>query len=116
NILQYLVHKPNNHIYFPLFSFVLIANVQGASADSLMSVPNEKALVKKEKLRDVVGNDKWEINNSLDEKNKPRPAKDIARDACARVGQTLPYNVIKKNCEHFANDLRYGKAKSMQVG
>lgn len=92
-----------------------LANVPGACADSLMSVRNKKALVKKEKLRDVVGKAKWRINNRQDKTYKPRPAEDIVTDACARVGETLYYSVFQNNCEHFAKELRYGIAKSRQV-
>ncbi|XP_034005643.1 phospholipase A and acyltransferase 3-like [Trematomus bernacchii] len=91
------------------------SDVPGASSSSLMSVRNEKAVVKKEKLTDVVGNDKWKLNNSMDKDYKPRPAEDIVRDACARVGETLHYSVFQHNCEHFAKELRYRKAKSKQA-
>lgn len=91
------------------------SEVPGAGSNSMMSVLAEKAIVKKEELWDVVGTDKWSINNSLDEKYKPRPAHVIVRDACSRVGQELPYCVFRRNCEHFANELRYGKAESRQV-
>lgn len=80
-----------------------------------MSVVADKAVVKKEELWDVVGTDRWEINNSLDQKYKPRPANVIVRDACALVGSELNYSVFSGNCEHFVNDLRYGKPESMQV-
>lgn len=93
----------------------LSAEVPAAGSNSLMSVLAEKAIVKKEELWDVVGTDKWSINNSLDEKYKPRPAHVIVRDACSRVGQELPYCVFRSNCEHFTNELRYGKAESRQV-
>ncbi|KAL3047840.1 hypothetical protein OYC64_021914 [Pagothenia borchgrevinki] len=91
------------------------SDVPGASSSSSMSVSNEKAVVKKEKLTDVVGNDKWKINNSKDKDDTPRPAEDIVRDACARVGETRHYSVFQHNCEHFAKELRYRKAKSKQV-
>ncbi|TNN33151.1 HRAS-like suppressor 3 [Liparis tanakae] len=89
------------------------SEVPGSS--SIMSVVAEKALVKKEELWDVVGCDRWEINNSLDQKYKSRPAHVIVREACAQVGQELPYCVFRGNCEHFATELRYGKAESRQV-
>lgn len=81
----------------------------------MMSVVADKAVVKKEELWDVVGTDRWEINNSLDQKYKPRPASVIVRDACALVGRELDYSVFSRNCEHFVNDLRYGKPESLQV-
>ncbi|KAM6999732.1 phospholipase A and acyltransferase 3-like [Tautogolabrus adspersus] len=86
-----------------------------AGASSMMSVLTEKALVKKEELWDVVGTDQWKINNSLDEKYKPRLVHVIVREASALVGSELPYCVFRGNCEHFANELRYGKAESRQV-
>ncbi|KAF3838523.1 hypothetical protein F7725_010291 [Dissostichus mawsoni] len=61
------------------------------------------------------GNHEWKINNSLDEEYEPRPAEVIVRDACAMVGEGLPYCVFRGNCEHFATELRYGKAESRQV-
>ncbi|KAM9357436.1 phospholipase A and acyltransferase 3-like [Symphorus nematophorus] len=91
------------------------SGVPWAGSNSVMSVLTEKAMVKKEELWDVVGTDQWEINNSLDEKYKPRQRHIILRDACALVGRELPYSIFSWNCEHFVNDLRYGKAESRQV-
>ncbi|KAM4554820.1 phospholipase A and acyltransferase 3-like isoform 1-T4 [Odontesthes bonariensis] len=91
------------------------SEVPGAGANSMMSVLTEKAMVKKEELWDVVGTNKWEVNNSLDKKYEPRPARVIVREARALVGQELPYCVVRWNCEHFVTELRYGKAESRQV-
>lgn len=93
----------------------LPAELAGAGFSSMMSVVADKALVKKEELWNVVGTDRWEINNALDRKYKPRPASVIVRDACALVGAQLDYSVFSRNCEHFVNDLRYGKPESLQV-
>ncbi|KAK5616849.1 hypothetical protein CRENBAI_018328 [Crenichthys baileyi] len=90
------------------------SEVPGAGNDSMMSVLYDKAVVKKEELWDVVGTNKWKINNSLDNNYKPRPAYVIVQDACNMVGSELPYCVIRGNCEHFVNELRYGKAESRQ--
>ncbi|XP_031718684.1 phospholipase A and acyltransferase 3-like [Anarrhichthys ocellatus] len=91
------------------------SEVLGAGANSMMSVIAEKAIVKKEELWDVVGRNHWKINNSLDKQYQPRLAHVIVRQACAMVGDELPYCVFRGNCEHFANELRYGKAESRQV-
>ncbi|KAG7230409.1 hypothetical protein INR49_024515 [Caranx melampygus] len=91
------------------------SEVPGAGANSMMSVLTEKAVVKREELWDVVGTDKWKINNSLDEKYKPLPVRVIVNEARKLVGRELPYCVFRGNCEHFANELRYGKAESRQV-
>lgn len=91
------------------------SEVPGAGSNSMMSVLSEKAIVKKEELWDVVGMDKWQISNSLDKKYEPRPVRVILREAHALVGEELPYCVFRGNCEHFVNELRYGKAESRQV-
>lgn len=70
----------------------------------------------KEKLESVAGNDKWQVKNSLDAKHKPRPAKDIVKAALASVGKVRKYNLKESNCEHFANEMRYGVTVSQQVG
>ncbi|KAM6923771.1 phospholipase A and acyltransferase 3-like [Xenentodon cancila] len=89
--------------------------VPGAGVNSMMSVLAEKAIVKKEELWDVVGTNQWKINNSLDDEYKPRPVHVIVREACELVGQELQYCIFRGNCEHFVNELRYGKAESRQV-
>ncbi|XP_030594719.1 phospholipase A and acyltransferase 3-like [Archocentrus centrarchus] len=91
------------------------SEVPGAGSSSMMSVLTEKALVKKEELWDMVGTDEWKISNSLDGKYQPREPHIIVREACKMVGQELPYCVFRGNCEHFVNELRYGKAESRQV-
>ncbi|KAM9377693.1 phospholipase A and acyltransferase 3-like isoform 1-T2 [Pholidichthys leucotaenia] len=91
------------------------SEVPGGGSSSMMSVLTEKAIVKKEELWDVVGTDQWIINNDLDKKYQPRPVHIIVREACQQVGQELPYCVFRGNCEHFVNELRYGKAESRQV-
>ncbi|XP_034005639.1 phospholipase A and acyltransferase 4-like [Trematomus bernacchii] len=102
-------------VYVGDWFIVHMSPTSGASSSSSMSVSNEKALVKKEKLTDVVGNDTWKLNNSMDKDYKPRPAEDIVRDACARVGELLRYSLFEHNCEHFVKKLRYGEAKSKQA-
>ncbi|XP_028272530.1 retinoic acid receptor responder protein 3-like [Parambassis ranga] len=73
------------------------------------------AEVKKEELGKVVKNRKWIVNNKLDSKYQHRPARAIVRDACAMVGQKMRYCLLNSNCEHFVNNLRYGKSESRQV-
>ncbi|XP_035985888.1 uncharacterized protein LOC105922526 [Fundulus heteroclitus] len=72
-------------------------------------------VVKKEKLEEVVGNDRWKINNYLDKKYKPHQAHAIVKQATGFIDTQLPYSLLTCNCEHFANDLRYGKAICRQV-
>lgn len=56
--------------------------------------------MKKEKLQDVAGNDKYRINNHLDDTYEPRPIEDILQEAERFVGKEFSYNVVKSNCEH----------------
>ena len=81
----------------------------------MMSVLCDRAIVKKEGLWDVVGEDEWKINNLLDKKYEPRPAHEIIQEAESLLNQELPYCVFRSNCEHFVTDLRYGKPQSRQV-
>ena len=81
----------------------------------MMSVFCENALVKRAELWDVVGTDRWQINNTLDDQYEPRPACLVVQEALEYVGAKLPYCVFQSNCEHFATELRYGKAQSRQV-
>lgn len=71
--------------------------------------------VKRELLEEVLGGDKYSVNNLLDDKYRPRPVEEIVRLAESLVGEVSFYNVLLSNCEHFATNLRYGKRKSNQV-
>uniref|UniRef100_A0A8C1LI53 LRAT domain-containing protein n=1 Tax=Cyprinus carpio TaxID=7962 RepID=A0A8C1LI53_CYPCA len=56
--------------------------------------------MKKEKLQDVAGNDKYRINNHLDDTYEPRPIEDILQEA---------------ERFHCATLVRYGNPQSKQV-
>ncbi|XP_034432933.1 uncharacterized protein LOC117756496 [Hippoglossus hippoglossus] len=84
---------------------------QSSGSSELLS---SRAEVKREKLTDVVGHDHFKVNNLLDEKYEARDPYVIVKEACVMVGCELQYNVATYNCEHFATDLRYGKAESRQ--
>ncbi|XP_070622685.1 phospholipase A and acyltransferase 3-like [Erythrolamprus reginae] len=72
-------------------------------------------VVKKEKLSDVVGNNRYRVNNKYDSKYPVRDPKDIVYRANRRVGQKKTYKVFTNNCEHFATSLRYNMPESDQV-
>uniref|UniRef100_A0A8C2BQU1 LRAT domain-containing protein n=1 Tax=Cyprinus carpio TaxID=7962 RepID=A0A8C2BQU1_CYPCA len=92
---------------------VLPSENTDAGGSRVKSVLRNKAIVKKEKLQDVVSSDKYRINNVLDEKYQPLP--DILQKAENLVGETLPYDLLTRNCEHFVTQLRYGTPQSQQV-
>ncbi|XP_040904871.1 phospholipase A and acyltransferase 4-like [Toxotes jaculatrix] len=71
--------------------------------------------VRKGKLKEVVRDSRWQINNKLDKTYRPRPTQQIVKDALSFVGEKALFCVHLRNCEHFATKLRYGKAVSWQV-
>ncbi|XP_072616369.1 phospholipase A and acyltransferase 3-like isoform X2 [Vulpes vulpes] len=80
-----------------------------------MSTLTEKTVVKKELLYDVVGRDKYQINNKHDDKYSPLPPSKIVQRAEELLGQELPYSLPCENCEHFVNKLLYGVTQSNQA-
>ncbi|KAB0339577.1 hypothetical protein FD754_023811 [Muntiacus muntjak] len=92
----------------------VVGNIPGALVASIMSSLVEKAFVKKEQLRDVVGGDKYKVNNKHDDKYKPFKPSKIVQQAEKLVGKEFSYNMFSNNCEHFVNELRYGVPRSDQ--
>lgn len=82
----------------------------------MMTVLSTVGTVECHKIREVVGNDRFQINNLLDHRYKPRDRGVIVREACKLVGRELPYSAATFNCEHFVTGLRYGEPESRQVG
>ena len=90
--------------------------IPGAGVASVMSALTDKAFVKKERLCDVVGRDRYHINNKHDGRYSPLPPSKIVQRAEELVGQEVLYKLTSENCEHFVNELRYGVPRSDQVG
>ncbi|XP_058875956.1 phospholipase A and acyltransferase 2-like isoform X1 [Acipenser ruthenus] len=104
--------------YFPgWFCFAAFppGELSQPSGSSLMSVVCEKAVIRKDLLREVAGGDRYRVNNKLDSKYSPRPVNKIVREAEQQVGKEVPYSLATKNCEHFVTELRYGCGESQQV-
>ncbi|XP_062392329.1 phospholipase A and acyltransferase 3-like [Sardina pilchardus] len=91
------------------------SEITGPGSNRLMSVMYDKATVLKEQLIEVVGRDRFHVNNLLDKKHEPRHVCAIMRDAHHLLGLELPYCVLRGNCEHFVTELRYGRAESQQI-
>ncbi|XP_053156847.1 phospholipase A and acyltransferase 3-like [Hemicordylus capensis] len=79
------------------------------------SATSNKAVVKREPLRDVMGEDIAQVNNKCDMKYQPRPVEEIINKANKAVGKEVNYDMVCCNCEHFANFLRYGFPRSEQA-
>uniref|UniRef100_A0A3B4F6M3 LRAT domain-containing protein n=1 Tax=Pundamilia nyererei TaxID=303518 RepID=A0A3B4F6M3_9CICH len=90
--------------------------VPSKSRFNSIAVITQRGVVREENLRAVVGNDQWQINNSLDSTHNPRPADVIVKEARSWVGREITYHSIRRNCEHFATEQRYGVSASQQVG
>ncbi|XP_054138418.1 phospholipase A and acyltransferase 1-like [Melozone crissalis] len=82
---------------------------------SSSSIGATRGKVKKQRLKDVVGNYRWRVNNKYDRKRTPRPVEEIIRDAEQWIDREVPYNALTDNCEHFVTELRYGKGVSRQA-
>ncbi|XP_054840689.1 phospholipase A and acyltransferase 3-like [Eublepharis macularius] len=91
------------------------SEVAGAYVSCLWSVVTDKAVVKKDPLWKVVGEDKYQINNKYDRRYTALPEHEIIFRAKAEVGRVMDYSVFSQNCEHFVTGLRYGIPDSDQV-
>uniref|UniRef100_A0A674I2R4 LRAT domain-containing protein n=1 Tax=Terrapene triunguis TaxID=2587831 RepID=A0A674I2R4_9SAUR len=79
-----------------------------AGSSSIMSVLTDRAVVKKDRLWDVAGGDRYRVNNKYDWRCSPLPVSKILMEAESLVGQKMMYSVTSENCEHFVTKLRYG--------
>ncbi|XP_053808108.1 phospholipase A and acyltransferase 1-like [Vidua chalybeata] len=97
--------------------YVIHVTDEGATSFMLSSssIRATTAKVKKEILKDVVGNDKWRVNNKYDRYCTPRPVEEIIRRAERWIDREVAYNVLNRNCEHFVTMLRYRKEVSEQA-
>ncbi|XP_068411154.1 phospholipase A and acyltransferase 3 isoform X1 [Eschrichtius robustus] len=91
------------------------SEIAGAGMASAMSALADKAIVKKDRLCDVAGRDRYQVNNKHDGKYAPLPPNKIVQRAEELVGQEVLYKLTSENCEHFVNELRYGVPRSDQV-
>lgn len=73
-----------------------------------------KACVKKENFWKVAGNSYVMKNNITDTIKAPFLGREIVKRALSRIGPQ-PYNIVGKNCEHFASWARNGIPVSFQV-
>ncbi|KAM4895415.1 phospholipase A and acyltransferase 1-like [Sylvia borin] len=92
-----------------------VTGVNSGSVEGRSSSKLTRAQVKKQLLKDVVGKNKWRVNNKYDRFYTPFSVKDIIRRAESCIGKEVLYNVLSSNCEHFVTLLRYGVALSDQV-
>ncbi|KAJ7322567.1 hypothetical protein JRQ81_018854 [Phrynocephalus forsythii] len=94
---------------------VHLTPTDGAVGNSLASTNTKKALVKKDRLLDACGRHQWKVNNKYDKSHPPKNVEDIVRTALSYVGEEVAYNVLSRNCEHFATLVRYDQPDSQQA-
>ncbi|NWU37791.1 HRSL1 enzyme, partial [Hylia prasina] len=97
--------------------YVIHVTDEGAPSLSVSTtaIYTRRAKVKKQLLKEVVGNNKWRVNNKYDRSHTPRPVDEIIRRAEQWIDKEVPYDVLGSNCEHFVTELRYGERESDQV-
>ncbi|XP_072859603.2 phospholipase A and acyltransferase 1 isoform X1 [Pogona vitticeps] len=94
---------------------VHLASADGVVGDSLASSNTKKALVKIDRLLDACAGDQWRVNNKHDNSRPPKSVEEIVHTALSCVGKEISYNVLLRNCEHFATFIRYDEATSEQA-
>lgn len=82
---------------------------------SAKSVFSRKAQVRMQLLKEVVGKDRYRINNKHDRTYTPLPVEEIICRAQRFIGQKVSYDLLGSNCEHFVTLLRYGEPVSDQA-
>ncbi|XP_070592041.1 phospholipase A and acyltransferase 3-like [Erythrolamprus reginae] len=90
------------------------SEVAGAGVGSLRSIWADTAVIKKEKLSQVIGSDRYCVSNKHDSKYPARTPDQIIALANKLEGKTVEYKLFSDNCEHFANFLRYDVPRSDQ--
>ncbi|VDI35978.1 Hypothetical predicted protein [Mytilus galloprovincialis] len=107
-------------VYIGNQEVVHVAGIDGPVAShpahsfSISGVNFNKAEVRKENVFKVVGNSKCTVNNSKDREHRCFTPKKIVERALGMIGP-LQYNLLWRNCEHFASWCRYDKAVSKQA-
>ncbi|XP_007568645.1 HRAS-like suppressor 3 [Poecilia latipinna] len=87
----------------------------GDLLEVLAFLGSSDATVRRQRIWEVVGSNRFQVNNLLDDKYQPLDPSTIVSNAVKMVGQERPYNVATHNSEHFVTELRYGKPESRQV-
>uniref|UniRef100_A0A3B3WIQ8 LRAT domain-containing protein n=1 Tax=Poecilia mexicana TaxID=48701 RepID=A0A3B3WIQ8_9TELE len=88
---------------------------RGDLLEVLAFLGSSDATVRRQRIWEVVGSNRFQVNNLLDDKYQPLDPSTIVSNAVKMVGQERPYNVATHNSEHFVTELRYGKPESRQV-
>ncbi|KAH9508855.1 Phospholipase A and acyltransferase 3 [Bulinus truncatus] len=70
--------------------------------------------IREDDLLKVAGKSKIYVGNDRDKRYKPRNPEKVVKKAKLCIG-SVDYNLVTRNCEHFANYCRYGQRVSEQI-
>jgi hypothetical protein len=111
---HYAVNVGNGYIVHVTSEDATSAGVVGASTGVCCSSNFDLAVIKKERYRDFKNpEDQVFVEKTWKEKTALQRSEIIHR-ALSRIGET-GYNLLFRNCEHFARWCRYGEDKSDQA-
>ncbi|NXF00288.1 HRSL1 enzyme, partial [Menura novaehollandiae] len=77
------------------------ADKTGAPPLSVTTVSLFTRKVKKQLLKEVVGNDKWSVNNEYDHSRTTVQLEEIIWRAECYIDMEMTYDVLGNNCEHL---------------
>ncbi|XP_046544919.1 uncharacterized protein LOC124255123 [Haliotis rubra] len=107
-------------VYIGKEEVVHLSGVDGAGGSDLKhpctisGVKSDKGIVRKDNFWTVAEESKAKKNNSKDSELHHLEPSRIVQRALSEVGK-VGYNLLYKNCEHFAKWCRYGKEESDQA-
>ncbi|XP_003223955.1 phospholipase A and acyltransferase 4 [Anolis carolinensis] len=74
-----------------------------------------KAEVKKDRISQVAWRNRYRVLKKHEQTKDCRDTEVIVRDAEDMVGRKTNYNLLDKNCEHFARNMVFGEPRCKQV-
>ncbi|XP_017665950.1 PREDICTED: phospholipid-metabolizing enzyme A-C1-like [Lepidothrix coronata] len=84
----YVIHVASTNEWIPL------------QLAEIVTIFTRKAKVKKQLLKEGVGNNDWEIHK-YDRSHTPFPVEEIIKRAESYIDREVTYDLPDKNCEHF---------------
>nr|XP_060640440.1 phospholipase A and acyltransferase 4-like [Anolis sagrei ordinatus] len=94
---------------------VHLTSADPGSSRCKFSCAGPKAEVKKERISQVAWGNRYSVLKKREQEEACRNSNSIICDAEDMVGMKMSYNLLEKNCEHFARNLVFGVPKCKQV-
>lgn len=93
----------------------LIPGEDSEAGSSSISILSRRAVVKQERLQDVVNGYHYQVDNYWDQWYTPRLVSKIISSVKEKIGQVVEYSVLDWKHKNFVTHLRYGMANMAQV-